>query len=841
MTDSHELISHPDRTLSSHLSGCDEGSRLQLEFKYISEEHFFSRKLIEEMRHLLVYFHDFGKGTDYFAAKIIEAIENELYADNPAGKSVKNTEVLDLATRLYDYITAFKSGKYKQVRTEMRLNPRLGDHSRQGAYMVLSAFDNPDRVLGFILLKIILKHHGDLTNFWVDKRGNHQIFLDPESPDMINLEKQLSRHDFELYQKILEKQGLKISPEDWIKVRELVTDEYLIDDLQYEFEELPGNLRYFVLQHFLYSLLLSADKGDVKLPGNKSKAEFIKPNRLLPVDLVSGFKSVMFPATSETELDRQREEAYVLVARNVLEYSGKNFFSVTLPTGMGKTFTALNAAIILQNEYASQTSGKTPRIIYCLPFTSIIDQNAAIFERILAYGNTVNPDIKEDWLVKNHYLSSYNETYDDLELVNQEPEYLADGWENEIIVTTFVQFLESIFTNRNSALRKFHNMTNSVVVLDEVQNIPAKYYRVIERVFKDMARFFNTKFVFVTATQPILFSNISDIFELTNGRTETYFRQLCRIQLDQSILQNNSYQPITREEFVEILLADIADNPDKSFLIICNTIALSRWLFEQIEQKFAERELIYLSSSLIPPVRRWKIRKIKKSSNRPIVVSTQVVEAGVDIDLDIVYRDFAPIDSINQSAGRCNRNAKKGTGVVKLFDMGKHKHVYDAVLTTATENVLKKYPAIIPEGLLFDLNNLYAAEIRSKITEKSDIADKLIRNLELLRLEDVADTFKLIEENNRHYNVFLPCCRGAKRVWDEYCRISTEIKNPFERKTAMKKLKPQLLQYVTRFPKNKYQPGNPNSFLVSESDWRYWYDLDTGFKVEPKEDQTIIF
>ena len=139
------------------------------------------------------------------------------------------------------------------------------------------------------------------------------------------------------------------------------------------------------------------------------------------------------------------------------------------------------------------------------------------------------------------------------------------------------------------------------------------------------------------------------------------------------------------------------------------------------------------------------------------------------------------------------------------------------------------------------MNNLYAAEIRSKITEKSDIADKLIRNLELLRLEDVADTFKLIEENNRHYNVFLPCCRGAKRVWDEYCRISTEIKNPFERKTAMKKLKPQLLQYVTRFPKNKYQPGNPNSFLVSESDWRYWYDLDTGFKVEPKEDQTIIF
>ena len=826
-----ELISHSDRTLAVHLGGCNEASQLQLAFKYISPGRFFDPKLLEQMRHLLVYFHDFGKGTDYFAHKIIEAIKRELKEPKPEKESWR--KVRDFAARMRPYLDHFEKFKHAEVARNLQIERRLGDHSKQGAYFVLAALAHEDIMLRFILMKIILKHHGNLSNFWVDKGGNKQIHL--EEDGVTFLEKQLARHDFILYQKILDPQKLAVNRENWNVIKALVTDGELIDNEEFRFED-KKDIRYFFLQHFLFSLLLSADKGDVKLPTGISKSEFIKENRLLPLWLIQRFKEKEFAQTLESKLNDQREEAYQLVAKNCLENAAKNFFSITLPTGMGKTFTAYNVAVILQNEYSKQTGGKKPRIVYCLPFTSIIDQNAAILEDILAFGKTIDAEIQENWLSKNHYLSNHNEQYDDRELENQEPEYLADGWEQEIIVTTFVQLLESIFTNKNSALRKFHNMTNAVFILDEVQNIPPKYYEAIEMVFREMASYFNTKFVFVTATQPFLFRDKEAILELTSGKTEEYFRQLARIKLDQSLLREHDYKRMDEQVFLETLRADIDKNPKKSFLLICNTIAQSRWFFKELETAFPTAEMIYLSSSLLPPVRRWNIRRIKKSQKRKIVVSTQVVEAGVDIDLDVVYRDFAPIDSINQSAGRCNRNAQRGTGIVKLFNLGKHRYIYDSVLMTVTEEVLRKFDDEILEGQLFDLNIEYAAAIRRKVTNDSDVSQKLITAMQRLQLETIQDTFQLIEEDNLNYNVFLPCCKGAKNAWREYERINQEISDPYERKTAMKKHKPRMLQYVTRFPKKKYEPNEPKAYLIYELNWQKWYELERGFRLDAKED-----
>ena len=163
----------------------------------------------------------------------------------------------------------------------------------------------------------------------------------------------------------------------------------------------------------------------------------------------------------------------------------------------------------------------------CLPFTSIIDQNATILEEIFKkYTTNVNNDLNNNWIAKHHYLSSYNDCYDNTKLEDSEAEYLTVGWEQEVIVTTFVQFLESIFTNQNKSLRKFHNICNSIIVLDEVQNIPAKYFEVIEVVFRKLSSYFGTKFIFVTATQPFLFADNDHIVELTDPdykKTHYYF------------------------------------------------------------------------------------------------------------------------------------------------------------------------------------------------------------------------------------------------------------------------------------------------------------------------------
>lgn len=835
ISSSFELISHPDRTLAEHLKGCDEASKLQLSFKFVAPGSFFDTDLLERMRHLLVYFHDFGKGTDYFALKIIEAIEKELKAPQPDKHGW--LEVKNFADRMKSYLDYFGKFKRTDATRECRHNPRLSDHAKQGAYFVLSAFEHEDIMLRFILLKIILKHHGNLSNFWTDKKGTPQIFLEEEQTKL--LEKQLAKLDFDLYQKILDTQGLRVIQNDWSGIKELVTDSERIDDEELAFED-KKDIRYFFLQHLLFSLLLSADKGDVKLPIYVPKSEFIRENGLLPEWLIEKFKEKEFGGKTGSKLNDQREEAYQLVAKNCRANAGQSFFSITLPTGMGKTFTAYNVAVILQNEYAKQTGGKKPRIVYCLPFTSIIDQNAAILDNILAFGKTLDPEIRENWLSKNHYLSTYNQLYYERALESQEPEYLTDGWEHEIIVTTFVQMLESIFTNRNSALRKFHNMTNAIFILDEVQNVPPKYYEAIERVFREMATYFNTKFVFVTATQPFLFKDRDTILELTAGKTEEYFRQLTRIKIDQSLLRASNYKKMDTQVFLETLVADILENEGKSFLIICNTIAQSRWFFNALEAEFPGAELIYLSSSLLPPVRRWNIRRIKGGKKRKIVVSTQVVEAGVDIDLDVVYRDFAPIDSINQSAGRCNRNAKRGTGVVKLFNLGKHKHIYDSVLMTITQEVLQKFGDEILEGQLFDLNNDYAAAVRRQVTNDNNVSQKLILAMQRLQLETIEESFQLIEEDHRHHNVFLPCCLAARNAWSIYQEIQ-KIEDPYERKTKMKNHQPRLLQYVTRFPKNKYEPDDPEAFLICEPQWRKWYELNKGFKIDSKEETTIIY
>jgi len=830
-----ELISHPDRTLREHLDSCDDFSKRLLAMKYIASESFFAIDLLEKMRHLLVYFHDFGKGTDYFQTKIIAAIRQTL-KEKKEGKMGWQV-VGKFANRMSTYFDDFERNKLPAASRELRDNDRLGDHAQLGAYFVLSAFSHQDAMLPLILLKIIRRHHGPLTNFWVSARAKNQIQLDED--DIRFLEKQIARMELNLYQKILDEQALKVEPGSWEVIKQFVTDGEQIAEIRFEFED-KKDVRYFFLQHFLFSLLLSADKGDMMISKEDDKGLFVKENHLLPVDLIDVFKQRIFKAGPIGGINVQRETAYHLIAENARSHAMHHFFSITLPTGLGKTFAAYNAAIILQNEYAVQTGGAHPRIVYCLPFTSIIDQNAGLLEEILAR------DIRTDvsWLSKNHYLSTYNERYDERELHNQEGEYLTDGWEQEVIVTTFVQMLESIFTNKNRSLRKFHNMTNAIFILDEIQNVPPHFYEAIELVFREMAACFNTKFVFVTATQPMLFKNPNDVLELTAGKTEAYFRQLDRIVLDQSLLQANDYKTMDMGEFYEILSNDIRMQPQKSFLIICNTIAQSQAFLKNLETDFPEAEMIYLSSSILPVVRRWNIRRIKNvGEKQKIVVSTQVVEAGVDIDLDIVYRDFAPIDSINQSAGRCNRNAAKGTGKVRLFNLGKHKRIYNPILTNITMDVLRVFESEIPESRIFDLNLAFAAAVRKKITDDNDKSLSLIRAMQRLELEKIEAEFILIEEDQLNYNVFLPCCKSAENVWKLY-QLASLIKDNFERKTAVKKLKPRLLQYVTRFPKNKYgdrlSPQEKENFLIYELDWRRYYDLGRGFRLDLKDDISII-
>lgn len=810
-----ELLSHTDRTLKQHLDRCYAIGLKALEYKFVSNDLIDKEELIQLFRQL-VYFHDLGKATDFFQYRIIQATKQ---TNDPYAKKHKS------------YLDFFEREKARNAKAILDDDDKVGRHSLLGAYFQTAKHGRNNLVEELILFKVIQKHHGNLTNFIYAGSEGDEITLNQERLKTLSI--QLEYLNFESYNQLLP-DGIELAAGDWLtvekKYQSKLRSQFAVDQLEEE-----RTLRYFFLQHYLFSLLLSADKGDVMT----SNDNIVRPNRMFPITLVSAFKKHQFSATPEKAIDSIREQAYLDIELNAKENCYAHFFSITLPTGMGKTFSAYNAAIHLQNA----SKGK-PRIVYCLPFTSIIDQNVQVLSEIFEHnGEDLN------LISKNHHLSNPKDTYDNNELQDQEGEYLADGWEHDFIVTTFVQLTEGIFSNRNKRLRKFHNLTNSIIILDEVQNIPPKYYEAIEKTFKHMALYFDTQFIFVTATQPLLMPN-EKVIELTDpsySKTEAYFRQLDRIQLDKSLLKDRPVEDI--QHWIEIFKSDIERQPDKSFLFILNTIKSSQEVFEALRKyKDNNCEVFYLSSSILPCFRKNIIERIKESSKRKIVISTQVVEAGVDIDLDIVYRDFAPLDSINQSAGRCNRNGVKGKGIVKLFHTNKAKLIYDGTNLDITTSVLSQFPDLIEESSLYDLNQRYFHEVKNKIQDDSTTSERLINSMELLQLEDMNKEFNLIGQTYPTYNVFISFdLKDVKHLPDfdfdteapaevkiEYLKIFTEIEGRFERKAAMKKLRARIMQFVAKFPANKYRPpnGQEDKILIFDDSWRVSYDLETGFKTD---------
>lgn len=727
----------------------------------------------------------------------------------------------------------------------------LRGHSLIGAFTVQTALaPTTSPLLRTIVYEVIARHHGNLKNFGTEaQRGaqHHQY----------TLEEQWQRMNHSDYRAILADTGL-----DYTDDLSTIQKDYAELFFGMVYLELMDNTSLLPYLHtvFLFSLLLSGDKGDMML----RERSLIGRVRLLPPDLIDRYKEVTFNEAPSNQMNAWREEAYLRVQQNLLAHPQAGFYSITLPTGMGKTLTAYNAAVRLQ----SLQPGSRPRIIYCLPFTSVIDQNAAILEDILATA-------KEDFvgeLAKHHYLADWPSKRgqdDDQALEYSEKEYLVEGWEYTLTVTTFVQFLETLIGNRNRKLRKFHNLANAIVVLDEVQSIDPKYFNLISDIFVALHRYLGTRFVFVTATQPFLMRDSALVVELTDptkAYTQKVFERMPRINLDLDLWLNG---PDVLDEQIELFQQAIMEEKDRSFLFILNLVKESRLVFQALsEQALPGVEYIYLSSAILPVERKRRIRQIqdRESKTRKVVVSTQVVEAGVDIDLDVVYRAFAPLDSINQSAGRCNRNMGGGAaGSVRLFRSKKPEQIYAPELLKKTERVLKQQlqqagGTTISESSFYTLNENYAREVRKAVADNSAKSEEILGHLYRLQFESAEQEFKVIQQTYQTYGVYiddphrLPKVVYRETVGDTerdveldssqaYQRMTEILKDDslgrWDKKQRLRLLRPALLQYVVQFPE-QYLPEElreeaatkPFIRLGIESgkyDYRRCYDLITGY------------
>lgn len=412
----------------------------------------------------------------------------------------------------------------------------------------------------------------------------------------------------------------------------------------------------------LFSCLVDADYLDTEQFMNPTKSG--KRHQYLGLsELKERFDRYILRKES-TALDTSINQHRRNIHQKCLQKSGyrPGFFSLTVPTGGGKTLSSM--AFALSHALAH---GKR-RIIYAIPYTSIIEQTAQVFK----FGTDLQSKIDgkltgEDCLFgENQVLEHHSQV---IYQQDDSPSKLAcENWDAPIIVTTNVQLFESLFAAKTSRCRKLHNIANSVIILDEVQMLPPDYLRPLLSILRGLVQHFGVTVVLMTATQPVLEGKISAPPNEFQGLTDLEPIIDNIGELEQAFDRVELRMPATSDEASS--WESIRNNLLEHEQVLC--IVNSRKDCHDLHAIMPDGTL-HLSALMCPEERSYLISDIKAElqSSLPLrVISTQLVEAGVDIDFPVVYRAMAGFDSIAQAAGRCNRenrmarNGLKGNVVV---------------------------------------------------------------------------------------------------------------------------------------------------------------------------------
>ena len=421
-----------------------------------------------------------------------------------------------------------------------------------------------------------------------------------------------------------------------------------IPKLKYE----PSDVHH--LCRMLYSCLVDADFLDTEKFMDSASAQ-LRENKKTLAELepqLDAFLSKMKANAKDTAVNRIRDQVQAQCREKATRPCG--FYSLTVPTGGGKTLSSLLWAM----KHAVRNGQK--RIIIAIPYTSIIVQTAAVLKSIFGEEN-----------VLEHHSNVDPEQIEDEEL-RRRMTMAIENWDYPIIVTTNVQLFESMFGNRPSVCRKLHNIVNSVIILDEVQTLPIACMQPIVDALKTYNKLFHVSVLFTTASQPILngviegcnpkatFRGIDNIEEIIPADFALH-EKLRRVQLQ---IDNEG---MTYDDIAAALMKH------DRVLCIVNTRKDAKEIFQRLPK---EGVTLHLSRMMCSAHIREAIDTIKATlssdTNTIIrVVATQLVEAGVDIDFPVVYRQEAGLDSILQAAGRCNREGRQKICTTHVFSLSR--------------------------------------------------------------------------------------------------------------------------------------------------------------------------
>ena len=483
--------------------------------------------------------------------------------------------------------------------------------------------------------------------------------------------------------------------------------------------------RYSFFTRYLFSCLTDADFIDTE--------RFVTPNtdRGMDGDFQKAYEKVCEKLNSfkiETKLQKSRSIIQEQVYKSV--ESNANVYTLNMPTGSGKTLCSIRAAL------KTAIENKKKRIIYVIPYVSIIEQTAKVFE-----------DIFGDVLPVLQHHSNYDfdddKNEDENEITSEKLKRSCENWDAKLIVTTNIQFFESLYHYKGRRLRKLHNLADSVIIFDEIHMLPIDYIQPCLRAMGYVTKYLNSTAILMSATMP----NYDKFME----------RYMSDVKIENAVKDTSLFNVFDKCRYEYIGKCELASLAEKAqeydnALIIVNKRKTARELYDM-----CSGNKYHLSTYMTPLHRSEIIAKIKEDIKNGInttVISTSLIEAGVDLDFKAVFREIAGIDNVLQSGGRCNREGKMDMGDVFVFetDGGKGeiqlksnitRNLFEEFDNISTDKCIEEYYSRL---FAFNDGNIDKSTITSLMGEKLKIYEKPVRT--------DSDKFKFIK--NQVIGIVIP-------------------------------------------------------------------------------------
>ncbi len=767
------IYSHPERLLTDHLQSVEKKMIEFLEDQKIDTQKAFDldHDAFKVLIHAIAISHDLGKATKRFQSRLF-------------GSNLKSPH--SEISAIYAYAAAKHSLLLQKLNEEKA------------------------KEFSFYAFLVVRRHHGFLKKY-VDEI----VDLEYENDKFVKMTKNIDK-DFSKW--FEEQTGIEVSTENTQKTLEdLSKIDLMIENILRSKNDLSS---YFTI-NFLYSLLVDADRIDAATYGKRPSKRIDFNTKIVQRYMKENFNS------SNSFMDLLRKEVHEDVLKQDICLKD-HFYTITVPTGGGKTFTSFDFAMKIREE-VKKIEGRLPRIIYALPFTSLIDQNANRIKEVLSVDRKVSTDL----LLVQHHLTP-NEYIDEEGPLNEDlSSLLISGWHSEIIITTFVSLFEGLISNRRSDIRKLHTILGSVIILDEVQNIPHEYWKVLSEIFNFMAKNFGNYFILTTATKPQMFIESKELAKK-------------KFELNRIKIVNESDKVNTLDDLYDQVVRSLDDS--KKVLVILNTISSSQKFFKMFSDLKIKKS--YLSAGVIPKIRKKVMDEINQGDVN-LLVSTQVVEAGMDINFDVVYRDMAPVDSIIQSCGRCNRNYENHLGIVHLVDLKdenglSYSKIYDDLLIGISRDIFKGKSEISEKEIQENLIEPYFEKVGKNVAQCERYLESLKNLVYFSKNKASTDllisNFSIIKGFLKAI-VYIQYDEQAIDLWNEFEQIkSLDPKEWYIRATTLfKKMNQYMISInITRAliengpPIIDNQRGN-SLYFVSKDQLYNFYDEEIGFQISQSD------